>query len=236
MSFPIMDTKNSKLSSQDTSKKRIFNDRERTHIFKNLEQKSILFLVEKIPLFISPNKLTFIGFIGSLLVLVAFILANHIHINYLLLGILGLAINWFGDSLDGRIAYFRKIPRKWYGFSLDIIMDWIGTIMIGLGYMIYETENYKIIAFLFVVFYGWAMIITLLRYKITNQYQIDSGLFGPTEVRILIALILLLEVLFPGSIRYFAISLTVTLFFVNFFGTKNLLEFGDQRDLEEKNK
>jgi phosphatidylglycerophosphate synthase len=230
-----MDIKNSQSSSDNTSKKRIFNDRERTHIFKNLEQKSILFLVEKIPLSISPNKLTFIGFMGSLLVLVAFILATYIHLNYLLLGILGLAINWFGDSLDGRIAYFRKIPRKWYGFSLDIIMDWIGTIMIGLGYMIYETENYKIIAFLFVVFYGWAMIITLLRYKITNQYQIDSGLFGPTEVRILIALILLIEIWFPESIRYFALLLTIILFFVNVLGTKEVLKFGDLKDIEDRN-
>src|SRR5690606_31023094 len=100
----------------------------------------------RIPSFINPNILTGIGISGSVLVLVSFLLATHYHINFLLLGILGLAINWFGDSLDGRIAFFRNISRKWYGFSLDIIMDWIGTVLIGLGYMVYAVDEFELFA------------------------------------------------------------------------------------------
>ncbi len=52
----------------------------------------------------------------------------------------------------------------------------------------------------FMVLYGWAIISTLLRYKITGEYIIDSGLLGPTEVRIIISAILITEAFIKGSI------------------------------------
>jgi phosphatidylglycerophosphate synthase len=220
--------------SGTTPSQRVFSDRKRTNILSKPEQKLILFLLPRIPHFINPNILTGIGISGSMLVLLAFILASQYHVNFLLLGILGLAINWFGDSLDGRIAYFRNISRKWYGFSLDIIMDWIGTVLIGLGYMVYAVNEYELFAFIFVVLYGWAMIISQLRYKITDQYTIDSGLVGPTEVRVLIATILILEVVFTGSIQYFVIIMCIALLIINISDTRKLLILGDIRDQAER--
>lgn len=176
------------IASADTDDlKRVFQDRKRTNILNSLEQQTLSFLVTRIPSYISSNTLTFLGTVGSVLVLAGFILANYSERSYLLIGIFGLALNWFGDSLDGRIAYYRNIPRKWYGFSLDIIMDWVSTVMIGLGYMVYAKGKYELIAFVFVVLYGWAMIISQLRYKITDVYTIDSGLVGATEIRIILA-------------------------------------------------
>lgn len=222
------------IESVASTSKRVFSDRKRTNILSSPEQKLILFLLPRIPSFITPNILTGIGITGSLLVFASFVMASHINLNLLLLGIVGLGINWFGDSLDGRIAFYRNISRKWYGFSLDIIMDWIGTVFIGLGYMLYTTDEYKIFAFLFVVFYGWAMIISQLRYKITDKYTIDSGLFGPTEVRVLISIILISEVIFAGSIQYFVIIMCIALLIINIGDTKKLLALGDLRDKAEK--
>lgn len=221
-------------NSSVTPSQRVFSDRKRTNFLNKPEQKLILFLLPRIPSFITPNILTFIGILGSVLVLAGFIFAYYYHLNFLLLGILGLAINWFGDSLDGRIAYFRNISRKWYGFSLDIIMDWIGTVLIGLGYMVYATNEYELFAFIFVVLYGWAMIISQLRYKITDKYTIDSGLAGPTEVRVLIAVILIAEVIFPGSIQFFVIIMCIALLVINIVDTKKLLVLGDIRDEAER--
>lgn len=214
--------------------KRIFQDRKRTNILKSAEQATISFLVKRIPQFITSDMLTFIGTLGSGLVLVAFIMASFYDRSYLLLGVLGLAINWFGDSLDGRIAYFRNTPRKWYGFSLDIIMDWISTVLIGTGYMIYARNEYEFIAFVFVTLYGWAMIISQLRYKITDRYSIDSGLAGPTEIRIILSLIFILEAFLGGIFDYFAIALCVILLVVNLIETRKLLKLGDIRDNEER--
>lgn len=216
------------------TKEKIFKDRKRTNILIKPEQNFISFLVKRIPSYISPNILTVIGILGSVLVAIGFILAYYDSQYYLLLCILGLFINWFGDSLDGRIAYYRNIPRKWYGFSLDIIMDWIGTVLIGLGYFFYASNEYEIIAFIFVVLYGWSMIIAQLRYKITDIYTIDAGLVGPTEVRVIIAVMILIEMFFFNTMQYFAGAICVILFIINFIDTRKLLKLGDERDLAER--
>jgi hypothetical protein len=156
--------------------------------------------------------------------------------NFLLLGLLGFFVNWFGDSMDGRVAYYRNTPRKWYGFSLDITVDWLTTILIGYGYMIYMDGVWEVLGFIFVVMYGWAMITTLLRYKVTGKYTIDSGLFGPTEARVIISAILVAEVLFEGSIVYSALAACIILFIINIVDTRKLVSLANDRDIAEKQK
>ena len=212
----------------------ISKGRHRTNILKNPEQKALAFFVSRIPDSVNSDMLTFLGLLGSLLTVAGFILAAYVNIYFLLLGVLGFAINWFGDSLDGRLAYYRNQPRKWYGFSLDITVDWITTILIGTGYMIYTDGFAKFFGVGFVVMYGWAMITTLLRYKVTDKYSIDSGLFGPTETRVIISLILIFEVIFKGSIVYTAAFVCVVLLIVNIIGTLDLLKQADKRDKAEK--
>ena len=212
----------------------ISKGRHRTNLLKTQEQRALAFFVERIPSCISPDMLTGIGFLGSLITAASFILAAYIHTNFLLLGVLGFAVNWFGDSLDGRIAYYRNTPRKWYGFSLDITVDWMTTILIGLGFVVYVGGSWELLGFGFVVMYGWEMITTLLRYKITDKYSIDNGLFGPTEVRILISLILILEVLIKDSIVYSGAVACIMLFISNIIDTIKLLKLADDRDITEK--
>lgn len=132
------------------------------------------------------------------------------------------------------MAYYRNTPRKWYGFSLDIIMDWVSTVLIGLGYLVYARNEYELIAFIFVALYGWAMIISQLRYKITDIYSIDAGIVGPTEIRIILAIIIILEVIFGHLIEYFATGICLVLFIINFLDTKKLLKLGDIRDNAER--
>jgi len=222
--------KETKAQDYSTIAQRTFSDRKRTNILKRAEQLTIVFLLPKVPKFISPNLLTLIGTFGSGLVFLAFVLGAYLSNGYLLLGIIGLAINWLGDSLDGRLAYYRNIPRRWYGFALDIIADWIGIVLIGFGYYIYAENGTQIIAFAFVALYGWSIIISQLRYKITNEYSIDSGFVGPTELRFIIALILIVEVLFRGSITYLAGLITVILLIINIVDSVKLLKLGDLRD------
>jgi phosphatidylglycerophosphate synthase len=214
----------------------IFKDRIRTNLLRNLEQKTLISLVQIVPSWIKPDMLTFIGFLGSLTILSSFILATYVNRNYLLLGVLGFAINWFGDSLDGRLAYFRKNPKKWYGFSLDLLSDWLSVILIGLGYMIYSEEKWDLSGFGFVVLYGWAMIIAVIRYLVTGKYTIDAGLFGPTEIRIIISAVMVLEIFFIGIIQYFAVIISLILLIVNISDTVKLLRLSHERDLAEKEK
>lgn len=212
----------------------IAKDRKRTNILKSSEQKLIAYLVQRIPMWINSDGLTAIGFFGNLMVASSIVMGAFLSRYWLLLSLIGFAVNWFGDSLDGRIAYYRNRPRKWYGFSLDVTVDWVGTILIGLGFMIYAQGVWKYLGFLFVVLYGWQMITAQLRYKISGQYSIDSGIFGPTEVRIILSAIITLEVFFPGSIYYLTTLATAFLVYSNLVEAKKLLILADQRDMEEK--
>lgn len=220
--------------SEGKINKKLFQDRKRTNVLSDPEQRLITYLVPRIPNWLSSDGLTAIGFLGSLMILGSFLLAEYVHISYLLLGIVGFFVQWFGDSLDGRIAFYRNKSRKWYGFALDIVMDWVSTVMIGLGYVFYATGDFKYSGFVLVALYGWAMIISQLRYKITDKYTIDAGLVGPTEIRVIISAVFLLEVIIPGSIDYSVILICIVLFFINLGDTKKLLSMGDDRDKAEK--
>lgn len=211
----------------------ISQDRGRTNLLKKSEQQTLAYLVQRIPSWVSSNMLTAIGFLGSIIILASFVLATYNRV-YLLVGIFGYAVCWFGDSLDGRIAYYRNKQRKWYGFVLDITTDWISVVLMGLGFMIYVGNNWEMLGFCFVILWGWEMLTTMLRYKITNQYSIDSGLFGPTEMRFVISFILILEVLFKDSIIYSTAIACVLLFIINLTDTRKLLKMADARDKDER--
>ena len=214
----------------------ISKGRKRTNILRNYEQKALAFLVQIVPGWISSDMLTAIGFAGSIIVFLAFVLAARVDIAWLLLGVAGFFISWFGDSLDGRIAYYRNRPRKWYGFSLDITVDWMGIILMGLGFIFYAPGLWKMAGFVFVALYGWEMITALLRYQVTGKYSIDSGMLGPTEVRLIISATLVLEVVVESSILYSASLACLALFIVNLIDFVKVLRLADARDREEKAK
>jgi len=210
------------------------NTRKRTNILRKYEASTISFLCSIMPSWITSDILTFIGFSGSIVIVAGLYLGNENKV-WLLLSILGYAITWFGDSLDGRLAYYRNIPRKWYGWALDISVDWVSLGVMGVGYYMYF-DDYKILAFIFIFAYGGSMINSLLKYKITDQYSIDTFLMGPTEVRILICTFLFLEIFFGNSLVILATVGSIVLIGINTADLWQILKMGDTRDILEKSK
>jgi hypothetical protein len=218
-------------TAQSEALEKIQKDRRRTNMLRKHEQQFIAFLVRHQPKWMTSNILTGIGFAGSILTAASFFLAKYVHHYLLLLGIVGLLINWYGDSLDGRLAYYRNKPRKWFGFSLDFCVDWLTIILIGFGFIIYADGIPELLGFAFVTLYGWAMIMAQLRYKLTDTYTIDSGLFGPTEVRIFIGLLLVLEVIYPDALIYSVSFVCAFLFVVDIIDFRKLLRTADEKDI-----
>jgi phosphatidylglycerophosphate synthase len=213
--------------------KRISVDRKRTNLFKVPEQFMLAHLCRLMPEWVSPNMLTTIGMVGSFIVFAGFILGKE-DTSWLALSIFGFAVQWFGDSLDGRIAYYRNIPRKWYGFSLDMSMDWLATIIIGVGFYFFLEENIRVLAFTFVTAYGWTMIIALMKYRITGNYEIDAGVFGPTELRVAICLVLLSGIFWKETLTVFAIVVNIVLYIINIVDFNKLLRLANERDESER--
>lgn len=228
--------KHTKNETKNEIIKVISTDRKRTNILRKYEQKAIAFLVQRLPSWISSDMLTGIGFLGNFIVFLGFLLGAYYNKFYLLLGVPGFILSWFGDSLDGRIAYYRNKARKWYGFTLDITIDWLGIIFIGLGFILYVDQAFIWVGYTFIVLYGWEIITALLLYKISGKYSIDSGLFGPTEVRIIVSVILILEVIFKGSITYFGIIADIGILISNIWDFSKLLKQADEKDKNKKHK
>jgi hypothetical protein len=78
------------------------------------------------------------------------------------------------------------------------------------------------------------MLIAATRYKITGKYRIDSGKFGPTEMRLVIAAILLVEILIPRSIIIFGSLATLMMLASDAIEFRRLLQAADRRDQAEK--
>ena len=105
----------------------------------------------------------------------------------LLLAIVCMALNWLGDSLDGTLARVRRQERPRYGFYVDHIVDILGSValMCGLGasgLLHWPTAMAMLIAFLVLSSESYLATYTL------SCFQLSQGIFGPTEIRILLAM------------------------------------------------
>ena len=204
----------------------------RENVLRSAEMKTIKYLCGIMPAWVTSDLLTAFGLFGSMIIGTGLYLGNT-YKPWLLLSVFGFMIQWFGDSLDGRLAYYRNIPRKWYGWSLDLTVDWLSMCLVGFGFF-YYLDYYRWIAFIFIFAYGWSMIIALLRYKITDKYSIDSHSMGPTELRILIAAFMILDIFVSQTLVVFGFAGTFILMIFNIFDTIRVLKMGDERDKKEK--
>src|SRR6185436_12326560 len=107
--------------------------------------------------------------------------------NPLMLHLVNLFIflNWFGDSLDGTLARYRDRQRPRYGFYVDHIIDTFGTMFLVLGLALSGYMTERIAAAVLIVFLMLAINSYLAAYSL-GVFKISQGIFGPTEIRLVI--------------------------------------------------
>ena len=147
-----------------------------------LERPLVGWLAAKLPIGVTPDHMTLTGFVGALICGVAYG-ASWLSPSLLWLASAGLIVNWFGDSLDGTLARFRKIERPRYGFFIDNTTDFLSLLCIffGLGispYMRFGTACLGLVA------YYMASFFNLIRSMDTQVIQIGYYGIGPTEIRL----------------------------------------------------
>ena len=150
-----------------------------------VERKILLWLAARIPSRIGPDHLTCLGFAAMLLAGASYAWARW-HRAGLLLATVFLALNWFGDSLDGTLARVRRRLRPRYGFYVDHMIDSIGGLFLigGLGasgYIHWQIAAGMLIAFLLLSIESYLAAYAL------GHFRLSFGKFGPTEIRILLA-------------------------------------------------
>jgi archaetidylinositol phosphate synthase len=148
------------------------------------EKRALVWIAERMPRWINSDHLTLLGFAAQLMTGASYALA-HGSKWWLAGGIGFLAINWFGDSLDGTLARVRRQQRPRYGFYVDHILDSFGsvTLMAGLAFSGYMSP--PIAAGLLVLFLLLSIQSYLATYTL-GEFRMSFWSFGPTELRLLL--------------------------------------------------
>jgi len=98
-----------------------------------------------------------------------------------------LALNWFGDSLDGTVARVRQHERPRYGFYVDHVLDIVGITMLVAG-MVLSGFLSPIVGLAFLVAYLLVAAEVFLATVVTGEFRMSFLHVGPTELRILLAI------------------------------------------------
>jgi archaetidylinositol phosphate synthase len=141
-------------------------------------------LAGRLPFSVAPDHLTVAGVVGAMLA-AAGLIASHLSHAFLWLALLGLALNWFGDSLDGTVARLRRIERPRYGFFVDHMSDVASQFLIVLGLGLSPFVRFDVVC-LGLVSYLVLMVYTLVKLHVRRVMQLSYFGVGPTEVRLFI--------------------------------------------------
>jgi phosphatidylglycerophosphate synthase len=161
-----------------------------------LERPALRWLASRMPAWATPDQLTIIGTLGAILVAFSYFMTN-LDSAFFWLASLGFLVNWFGDSLDGTLARYRKIERPRYGFFIDHIVDSFNMVLIalGLGFSAYVRLDVAAVA---LVGYLLMSILAYVNAFVSGEFKISYARLGPTEVRVLIV-VLNIVMFFAGA-------------------------------------
>lgn len=198
-----------KYTEGQTSEVHEFRDAARAQfsILTPLEKKCLTWLARRMPGWVNSDHLTVLGFLGMALSGASFWLARWNHLGYLL-AILCLAVNWFGDSLDGTLARTRNHLRPKYGFYVDHMVDTFGALFMLGGMALSGCMSPAVAAGLLIAYFMLAIEIYLATYTL-GTFHLSFWKMGPTELRVILA-IGCLE-LYRGTAAHFA-GMTYRLF------------------------
>ncbi len=159
--------------------------REQRSLLAAGEKRLLVWLAGRMPRFVNSDHLTVLGFAGILLSGAAFWAAVR-EPRALLLVVVGLALNWFGDSLDGTLARVRDAQRPRYGYYTDHVLDLIGTAVLLSG-MALSGYMSPLIGLALLAAYVMVMAEVFLSTHVLNVFRMSFLKFGPTELRIVLA-------------------------------------------------
>ena len=150
----------------------------------SLEKRALHWMAHHAPQWLTSDQLTALGLAAQIGAGISYALSRY-NRYALLLAILCILLNWFGDSMDGTLARVRGQQRPRYGFYVDHMVDVLGAtaLMTGLGFsglLHWQTALAMLIAFLLLSSESYLATYTL------SRFHLSQGVFGPTEIRILL--------------------------------------------------
>lgn len=161
-------------------------ERQQLSFLAAVEKRTLVWMARRMPMWVNSDHLTMLGFVAMLGAGLCYWAARREPLA--LLGVIAaLAINWFGDSLDGTLARVRNRLRPRYGFYVDHITDAVGTffLMGGLALSGYMTPY--IALGLLIAYFLLSIEVYLTTYTL-GAFHLSFWSFGPTELRLLLCI------------------------------------------------
>lgn len=168
-----------------SSEKRARHIREHGSLLADVEKRALIWMANRLPHTVNSDHLTILGLVAMAVAGAAF-WASHWHDMSLFIVVGALAVNWFGDSLDGTVARVRNQQRPMYGFYVDHVIDIVGALLLlaGLGLSPYMSP---VVALVLLVAYLMLSAEVYLATHACGVFRISLFKVGPTELRILLA-------------------------------------------------
>ena len=156
-----------------------------TSVLAPFERRCLIWLAGRMPAGVSSDHLTLLALASLIGAGLCYAMAPVMSLAPVLV-VFCLAVNWFGDSLDGTLARVRRQPRPRYGFYVDHVVDTIGTAALlgGLALSGYMTP---ILALVLLAAYFMLCAEVFLAAHTLGTFTMSYFRVGPTELRLLLA-------------------------------------------------
>jgi phosphatidylglycerophosphate synthase len=176
------------MNEREKTGKPTFNDAPRMQrsFLAPVEQRCLIWLARHLPPWIHSDHLTTLGFVAMLLAGLCYWLARW-NRAALLLVVFWLAVNWFGDSLDGTLARVRNKQRPRYGFYIDHVADTFGALFLTGGLALSGYMSVMVALGLLIIYFMLSIEVFLATYSV-GIFRLSFWKLSPTELRILIAI------------------------------------------------
>src|SRR5687768_9032158 len=149
------------------------------------EKRLLIRLAERMPAAVNSDHLTCLGAIAMLAAGLCYA-AAALWPPALLLAVVCLALNWFGDSLDGTLARVRRHERPRYGYYVDHVLDAVGFACLFGGLMLGGHMSMPLGLGFLVAYYLLVAEISMATHA-RGTFRMAFMKVGPTELRILLA-------------------------------------------------
>jgi len=149
-----------------------------------MEKRALTWMAQRAPRWVTSDGLTLLGLLAQIGAGGFYVLSREN--KYALLGVIVcIVLNWFGDSMDGTLARVRNQQRPRYGFYVDHMMDIFGATALMCGLGMSGFVHWPVAIAMLVVFLLLSAESYLATYTLST-FQMSQGVFGPTEIRILL--------------------------------------------------
>ena len=151
----------------------------------NLEKKVLVWIAQRLPAVIHSDHLTALAGLAMAGAAGAYVWSRDWPPALHLVNV-ALALNWFGDSLDGTLARLRQQQRPRYGFYVDHVLDCAGIALLVLGMAGAGLMSLGVALAFLVAYFLVSLEVFLATYCLASFRMSFMG-FGPTELRLLLA-------------------------------------------------